>query len=253
MPHVIHYPEGTSLFSAVYPHRQVDCADEERCRALAEEFRALRRARGPARAAEEWFGPILDDWLGLLDDDSLDVFDCPASLLCSLGVAVNESLAMRDALIMAAVTDPFRWDRGMLMDFAAHPHEQATTRSMGRMLSASFDDPYDVPDLARMERAIGLCERMGEILPRDLVAQPFAFASYVAWWTGSKRALSLAVLALDVDGSVSLADIVVSAVLRGVMPAWVAEAAAGTADELADGMDDGDDGDGADDGSDAVS
>ena len=210
------------LFQLTYPERLVDEDDCRRCRELDELFLAQRRAKGPQAHAEAWFPPLLDTWLSALEDDAFDPFDCAAQTLCMVGVTFTKSLAMRDALIVATIVDGSSWTPELLREFASQPHGERTGMRMGDLLSHAFDAP-DGPSehrMERMERAMALCERAGEVLPRQYAGQPFAVAAYIAWWMGSPRSLSLATMALDIDRSVSLAGIVHMAVLRKVGPAW---------------------------------
>lgn len=210
------------LFHLTYPERLVDEGDCQRCRELDDRFRAQRRAKGPQAHAEAWFPPLLDTWLSALSDEGFDPFDCPAETLCMVGVTFTKSLAMRDALIVAAIVDDDAWTPELLCEFASQPHGEHTGMRMGDLLSRAFD-AVDAPSPSRrgrMERALALCERAGEVVPRQYAGQPFAVAAYIAWWMGSSRSLSLATLASDIDGDISLAGIVRTAVLRRVGPAW---------------------------------
>lgn len=200
--------------------KMVDVDDELRCARLHERFAAMRREDGPSQAVRRWFAPMLSLWLTWLDDPDFDELDVDARTLCALAVTLTDSLAMRDAMIIAMIIDPALWDEETLTEFAVRPHAPRTGTRMGALLTEAFDDPAAAPDRGRVQRGSAVLRRTVDIVPDAFSAQPLATAAYGAWWIGDPDALRLAMEALALDDDASLAGIVVAAVLRAVSPVW---------------------------------
>lgn len=200
--------------------RLVDERDAACCEALHERYRERCRDRGPGEATGERFAEVCADWLAWLDADGFDPFDCEADKLCALAVLMTDSLASRDALIMTLVGSPDVHDAADFVGFAVHPHAPGNAARMERELNAAFAKP-EPPDVERILRGVEICERAAQIVPDGFAAHPLAVASYGMWWIGDARALGTAAHAIMLDEGMRLAGIILTALLRGVVPQWL--------------------------------
>lgn len=200
--------------------RLVDERDAACCKRLHERYRERCRDRGPGEATGERFAEVCADWLAWLDADGFDPFDCEADKLCALAVLMTDSLAARDAFIMTLVASPDAHDAADFVGFAVHPHAPGNAARMERELNAAFARPQR-PDVERILRGVEICERAAQIVPDGFAAHPLAVASYGMWWVGDARALETAAHAIMLDEGMRLAGIILTALLRGVVPQWL--------------------------------
>lgn len=79
-----------------------------------------------------------------------------ARLISSMARMLSMRLAVRDALIIAAIR-PDMVDADAMAAFAFEPHEPRTATLMGRLLSGAFDtgDGYDAETLDRFDTLVG--------------------------------------------------------------------------------------------------
>jgi len=139
-----------------------------------------------------------------------------ARLISSMARMLSMRLAVRDALIIAAIR-PAMVDAAAMAAFAFEPHEPRTATLMGRLLSGAFDtgDGYDAETLDRFDTLVG--EAGHE--PDAPDAQCLAVRAYLAWWKRDKdTAMRLAFEALALSEDCTLAGIVCAALTRGIMP-----------------------------------
>ncbi|PJM79723.1 DUF4192 domain-containing protein [Bifidobacterium scaligerum] len=190
----------------------------ERLAMKAETFHNNRLTRGIRRANEEWISQPLDDWLeGLGQDDIL----LSADVMESFVVGMQETLSIRDALILSLVTDEQHCPRAQLMDFATRPHAARTKKRMGQLLTEAFEDETIRPDERRCRRGVAMLFEMVHAYPfAPACIQPLAVIAYALWWLGDEESTVYALQCLLLDQECSLAAMVFSASERGVRPAW---------------------------------
>lgn len=184
---------------------------------LSMRLREDRRERGPRTADAAWVDHPLDDWLEVLRDGK----QLPEASMMALAVGMDQTLAIRDALIVSIVTGAAGLDKEVLMGFASRPHAPEVCDWMGRMLTEAFTDEHGGVDGARCRAAVAALERMVAAVPERYRVQPLTIIAYVLWWLGDRRAPSYALQALAIDAGCSLAAIVLGALRRGAYPVWL--------------------------------
>ncbi|MBT1175463.1 DUF4192 domain-containing protein [Bifidobacterium sp. LC6] len=182
-------------------------------------FHEDRRMRGPQQADADWVSEPLDAWLASLDDGSADL---EADTMAAFAVGMNETLSIRDAIILSLVIDQRQCPKSMLMEFAAKPHSKHAKRRMSELLTAAFEDEGIVPDEERCRTGVDMLLTMAALSPVPYCIQPMAVAAYTLWWLGDPSAAALALQCLILDEDCSLAAMVFSAADRGISPAWCA-------------------------------
>lgn len=186
---------------------------------LVENYRERRRRWGVEEADRRWLQRPLTDWtMGLkgrqphphLGSDSTD----------RLAVAIRETLAIRDGLILSILAPGPGLDAGRLLDLCVRPNDSANVTALCSILDAVFKDLATRPDRPRCQAGLAMLEVMADKVPPGFRAQPLAVAAYADWWSGGSRASGFAEGALDDDRSCSLAAIVLALIGRGIDPAW---------------------------------
>ena len=192
---------------------------EDDMKRLVENYRQGRRRLGVEDADRRWLRQPLTDWTaGLkghhaephLDSDSVD----------RLAVAIKETLAIRDGLILSILAPDPGMDCDRLLDLCVRPNDPSNVTALCSILDAVFKDPATRPDHTRCLAGLAMLEAMADKVPPGFRSQPLAVAAYVDWWSGGSRASGLAEGALDDDRSCSLASIVLALIDRGIDPAW---------------------------------
>lgn len=197
-----------------------DARDErvaDTVRRLDRRLREDRRDRGPKAADAAWVDGPFDDWLAMLRDGA----DIGRPSMLALAVGMNQTLAIRDALIVSIVGGPEGVGKEALMDFASRPHAPEVCSRMGRLLTAAFTDEHGGLDESRCRAAVRALKDMIGIVPERYQVQPLTVSAYVLWWLGDGEAVECALKALSIDGRCSLAAIVLGAMRRGIYPAWL--------------------------------
>lgn len=184
---------------------------------LGARLREERRERGPHEADAEWMDTPLDDWLAVLRGEG----ELPRPSMLALAVGMDQTLAIRDALIVSLVAGTDGLVKQVLMDFASRPHEPEVCSRMGAMLTGAFTDAHGSLDLVRCEFGLNALRSIVTLVPRRYRIQPLTIMAYVSWWKGDADAADYALRALAIDERCSLAAIVLSAIRRGVYPAWL--------------------------------
>ena len=156
-------------------------------------------------------------WLVNLDSGET-VLDCDT--MAAFAVGMNETLSIRDALILSLIIDEQRCPKTQLMEFAARPHSKRNKRRMGELLTVAFEDEGIVPDKERCHAGIAMLLDIADAAPVPYCVQPLAVVAYTLWWLGDSRAVTMALQCLLLDEECSLAAMVFSAAQRGVAPAW---------------------------------
>ncbi|WP_288805572.1 hypothetical protein [uncultured Bifidobacterium sp.] len=137
-----------------------------------------------------------------------------------LVVAIKETLAIRDGLILSILAPEPGLDTDRLLDLCVRPNDASNVTVLCSILDAVFKDPATRPDEPRCQAGLAMLEAMADKVPPGFRSQPLAVAAYVDWWSGGARASALAEGALDDDRSCSLAAIVLALIGRGIDPAW---------------------------------
>ena len=197
----------------------MDDAHEYGMKDLVEHYREGRRRWGVEEADRRWLQQPLTDWTaGLqgpqacqrLDSDSAD----------SLAVAIKETLAIRDGLILSILAPEPGLDSDRLMDLCVRPNDPSNVTALCSILDAVFKDPATRPDQPRCHAGLAMLEALADQVPPGFRSQPLAVAAYVDWWSGGSRASGFAEKALADDRSCSLAAIVLALIGRSIDPAW---------------------------------
>ncbi|WP_152209973.1 DUF4192 family protein [Bifidobacterium cebidarum] len=186
---------------------------------MADAFHADRRERGPQQANADWIRDPLDEWLASLDD-GIAVLD--AETMAVFAVGMNETLSIRDALILSLIVDERECPKSLLMEFASRPHGEKAKRSMSELLTRAFEDERITPDEERCRTGVSMLLDIATVSPVPYCIQPLAVAAYTLWWLGDVSSAALALQCLVLDEDCSLAAMVFSAADRGVFPAWCA-------------------------------
>lgn len=140
--------------------------------------------------------------------------------VCRLAVAMEQTFAVRDAVLVSIIVGERRSSRGFLMDFMACPTLPGNARRLEELLNASFHDASAGPDLDRCDNGVTMLFDIIGLVPERYQVQPLAVISYVLWWMGDERAMLCAMRALALDEECSLAAIICSAAHRRIGPAW---------------------------------
>ena len=153
-------------------------AHEDGMKRLVENYREGRRRWGVQDADRRWLSQPLTDWTsGLnvrqanphLDSGSAD----------RLAVAINETLAIRDGLILSILAPEPGLDSHRLLDLCVRPNEPSNVTALCSILDAVFKDPSAQPDHTRCRAGLAMLQAMADRVPLGFQAQPLAVAAYV--------------------------------------------------------------------------
>ena len=134
---------------------------------------------------------------------------------------LRTSLPMRDMLIASAMTD-HATDREKLIGIAADPQAKETGRLVYDLLTATIRDADAQPPIRRMTAIADGLENLTGEKPERGDAQFHATAAYLYWMTGDEERAELAATkALLCDGTNTMAAIVLTAICRGMKPAYL--------------------------------
>lgn len=136
-----------------------------------------------------------------------------ARLISSMARMLSMRLAVRDALIIAAIR-PDMVDADAMAAFAFEPHEPRTATLMGRLLTGAFEtgEGYNAETIDRFDALIDAADGEPD-------AQCLAVRAYLAWWRrDTDNAMRLALEALALSEDCTLAGIVFAALTRGILP-----------------------------------
>lgn len=190
--------------------------DDKTMAGLRKRFRANRRSQGIRQADADWFRDPFDEWHRWISEGRDDV--SPDSLM-RLCVGMNETLAMRDAIILAPMEGVTRDD---LLSLVTNPHSESSSTLVCNTLTRGFEDASLVPDPRRCQRSIDALAHMITIAPEDYGAQPLSALAYLLWWVGrDEQSLACSLRALYVDDSCMMASILLGVVQRDIHPAWI--------------------------------
>ena len=143
----------------------------------------------------EWMDELADESSG--DDDSSPECRLSRNGAGALAIAMQQTMAVRDALLVSIIVDERRSSRDFLMGFMA--------------------------DTKRCDNGVNMMFDIIGMVPERYHVQPLAIISYVLWWMGDERAILCAMRALALDENCSLAAIICSAAHRHIGPVWAEE------------------------------
>ncbi|WP_140555487.1 hypothetical protein [Bifidobacterium sp. UTCIF-39] len=190
--------------------------DDAEITELRRRFRANRRTQGIRQADIDWFRDPFDVWHRWLVNGLVEV--APEALM-KLCVGMNETLAMRDAIILAPMTGVSKDD---LFELVTNPHSESSSALVCNTLTRGFEDPSLSPNPQRCQRSIDALAYMITLAPEDYGAQPLAALAYLLWWVGrDDQSLACSLRALYVDDSCTMATILLGVVQRDIHPAWI--------------------------------
>ena len=194
-------------------------AHEDGMTKLVENYREGRRRWGVEDADRRWLQQPLTDWTtGLKGQQPHPPLDSDTAE--RLAVAIKETLAIRDGLILSILAPEPGLDRDRLLDLCVRPNDPSNVTALCSILDAVFKDPATRPDQPRCQAGLAMLVSMADKVPPGFRSQPLAVAAYVDWWSGGSRASGFAEEALCDDRSCSLAAIVLALIGRGIDPAW---------------------------------
>lgn len=178
-------------------------------------FKGLRRENGVEQGDAQYIDGMLEQWHAYLDKP--DTFDDATrqDMFDRMAVGIHETLSIRDMLIVDALKPNMR----SLEGFATAPHDPRNVRRMYRTLGEIFnstDERYDTHHLTHVAECL---QRMAESQQVEYQAQPYAMAAYLEWSANRPtQATRLARKALAIDGKLTLAAIILSAINNNVKP-----------------------------------
>lgn len=192
-------------------------------------FRIERQSEDLQLSDAQFFAPLLEQWQSivcaeecdgyeLVRHDEKEVVRLSSRFVQDCAVAMNESMAMRDALLLSVVSS-LSWDDLMLV--ATAPSQSQTAQLVASTLAQVFHSPQARPDIRKTLLAQKALESIQAAVPEPLNAQASAILSYIAWWAGrGADALTFAHTAIDIDPDCTLPAIIIRAVEHDVQPAW---------------------------------
>ncbi|MCI1935459.1 MAG: hypothetical protein LKJ44_03695 [Bifidobacteriaceae bacterium] len=205
----------------------IEGLDDKALREAIEDFRIARASKERTAADEEFFAPLLCLWNQQLRHDPGEgkeeeshrlVGQERRNFVRDIAIAFNESLGMRDAMILSVVSE---LGEKALVSAGVNAAKQETARMVNTTLSKVFRSKTMVPDFERCTRALDLLIEVHTRVPRRYAVQPLAVMAYLLWWSGKNEEASGAALrCLSIDGECTLAGIVLSAIRYRISPAW---------------------------------
>ncbi len=145
----------------------------------------------------EWMDELADESSG--DDDSSPECRLSRNGAGALAIAMQQTMAVRDALLVSIIVDERRSSRDFLMGFMANPTLPGNTRHLEESLNGSFRDASRKPDTKRCDNGVNMMFDIIGMVPERYHVQPLAIISYVLWWMGDERAMLCAMRALALD------------------------------------------------------
>lgn len=137
-----------------------------------------------------------------------------------LGILIGETLPIRDGLIVSLMYIRDDLDFSRLLDLCLRPHRPDNVTLLCEILDSAFKDRRFHPNLSRCRAGLLLLDKMARYMCPGHKAQSRAVAAYTLWWMGGDGAADKAQEALADDGQCSLAAIVLSLTIHGILPAW---------------------------------
>lgn len=134
-------------------------------------------------------------------------------------VCADESVAMRDALLLSCICD---LDVPTLLEVGTDPMGKGVGRKQVRILDSVYHDPeWAIEYGARCIASIDALVWIITVIGGKACEQPLAMLAYLLWWAGRpEEGLGAACRALAIDKDCSLADVLVTAIENRVTPEW---------------------------------
>lgn len=168
---------------------------------LVEDCKSL----GMAESIRDFLQEPFSEWMDELADESSGGDDSSPECRLSrngagaLAIAMQQTMAVRDALLVSIIVDERRSSRDFLMGFMANPTLPGNTRHLEESLNGSFRDASRKPDTKRCDNGVNMMFDIIGMVPERYHVQPLAIISYVLWWMGDERAMLCAMRALALD------------------------------------------------------
>ncbi|BDR53162.1 DUF4192 domain-containing protein [Bombiscardovia nodaiensis] len=216
-----HQSERTGGQGSTHSSDHADEQVRQQMKRLLETYRTQRRQLGVEEADGAWMRQPLRAWMDGLGGSSSGQAVLDMEAVQAIGIAMRETLSIRDALIVSMVCQQSQAKYDTIYSLCAQPHQDSSLRLTCQALDAAFTDPNAQPDRARCRAGIEMLEHMVACLPKDYHAQPLAVMSYVYWWLGQPQSRDYAQEALRYDAHCTLASIMLVASRRPVRPAWM--------------------------------
>ncbi|MDD6373000.1 MAG: hypothetical protein PUF97_00680 [Bifidobacteriaceae bacterium] len=197
------------------PRADYERIEAETVERLHDELHSRRVTDGIVDTDTVWFTPVVDQWMR-----SIDVGEemLTTDSVVRYAAANEETLALRDALLVSLLSEA---DRDSVLRMACEPHSADSVHTVYDALTAVFTESTAVPDLPRCAMGVQMHAHLLKALPRRYTAHVHASLAYLCWWMGFfSEARDSAEIALDINPSCTLADIILNALRFRIMPAW---------------------------------
>ena len=120
----------------------------------------------------EWMDELADESSG--DDDSSPECRLSRNGAGALAIAMQQTMAVRDALLVSIIVDERRSSRDFLMGFMANPTLPGNTRHLEESLNGSFRDASRKPDTKRCDNGVNMMFDIIGMVPERYHVQPLA-------------------------------------------------------------------------------
>ena len=125
---------------------------------LVEDCKSL----GMAESIRDFLQEPFSEWMDELADESSGGDDSSPECRLSrngagaLAIAMQQTMAVRDALLVSIIVDERRSSRDFLMGFMANPTLPGNTRHLEESLNGSFRDASRKPDTKRCDNGVNM-------------------------------------------------------------------------------------------------
>jgi hypothetical protein len=178
-------------------------------------FEELRHENGVEQGDARYIDGMLEQWHSYIDKPNTFDDATRQSMFDRMAVGIHETLSIRDMLIVDALKPDMRRIEG----FAISPHDPRNVRRMYRTLGEIFNSADGGYDIQHLIHVAGCLQRMAASQQGEYRAQPYAMAAYIEWFANRPTtATRLARKALAIDGELTLAVIILSAINNNVKP-----------------------------------
>ena len=180
--------------------------------AIVNQYRQERRNLGVKETDAKWAKQIIGEWDRMLENNEPTI-NRPEEIKAIM----RENLAVRDAIIIASMSD--KYSVTQLTSLAADAHSAKTKRIMNAILTEAFTDGKF--NKARSEKAARLLEQLidGE---DEWTVQPHAIIAWLEWINGDENNAAMhAAKAYELDDKCGLAAMILTATFHGLKPDYL--------------------------------
>ena len=138
---------------------------------LVEDCKSL----GMAESIRDFLQEPFSEWMDELADESSGGDDSSPECRLSrngagaLAIAMQQTMAVRDALLVSIIVDERRSSRDFLMGFMANPTLPGNTRHLEESLNGSFRDASRKPDTKRCDNGVNMMFDIIGMVPDHLL------------------------------------------------------------------------------------